>query len=580
MDAALAVGISITVIMLSALVFERLKLPLILGVLLAGILMGPSSPLAGISIFGFQFSTILISDPSLVSVFAVIGSALILFGIGLEFSVIKLTQLGSSTFLAAVLKIGIVYLVAYSSLTFFNFSAAASALVAVALSFSSTPIIIKLLDACGKFRRPEVPFIISILIIEDLLAVFFLGLISKSASGMSEYMFVLSLLRVVLTFAFAYFIVSRIISRFLSLISYSDELLILGTVSLVLVIGYLAEAIGLSFSVGAFLAGSTIAGFAESRKIEERIRPFNSLFNSFFFFSIGLLVSIGSVFSNLQLLLLFLAIGIGVRFFASGVSAYFAGFSGRSACFCAAAFLPMSELSLLLMSQGVVEGIVSAEFLSSFAFAIILSSFVSVWLVNRENGIYNLHLMITPKFLIKNARLLRSTVVGMRRAVSESSRYYRVVEILPVISYQPDQFSTHEQLTLTAKNSAVLSIASLACYVLIFLSQEPGWEFLQTFSIYTFIGFIGTSLLFLGNMSSTFNTLLKMVMRSSSDMKYAVAGHLLIGLFFLILCVIYAAAYAFVPLSFAVVLTLPPFFFAVRSLYLTFRTVEAHGARL
>lgn len=580
MEAALAVGISITVIMLSALIFERLKLPLILGVLAAGILMGPYSPLAHVSILGFDFGNIIISDPSLVGVFAIIGAALILFGIGLEFSVVKLTQLGSLTFLAAAIKIGIVYAVAYSSFSFFGFSTGASALVAVALSFSSTPIIIKLLEATGKFRRPEVPFIISILIIEDLLAVFCLGLISRSGGGMDEYAFVLSLLRVVLTFIFAYLVLSKIISRFLSLISYSDELLILGTVSLVLIIGYLSEAIGLSFSVGAFLAGSTIAGFAESRKIEEKIRPFNSLFNSFFFFSIGLMVNVSSVASNLPLLFLFLVIGIGIRFFSSGLSAYFAGYPGRSACFCAAAFLPMSELSLLLMSQGMASGIVSAEFMGSFAFAIIFSSFISVWLLGREHQLYNTINMLVPKLLMKNARLLRSTVVGMRRAVSESSRYYNVVEILPVISYQTDQFSTHEQLTLTMKNSALLSIISLACYVLMFLLGLPGWEFLQQFSIFIFIGFILSSMLFLGNIQSTFSLLLKMIVRSSSDVKYMVAGHLLIALFFLFLCVVYTAAYAFVPLSFAVVLAIPPFYFAIRSLFQTFSTVSARGSWL
>ena len=579
MEPALAIGISITVIMLSALIFERLKLPLILGVLIAGMVMGPYSPLTKLNIFGFDFGNLLISDPSLVSVFATIGAALILFGIGLEFSVIKLTQIGSSTILAAAIKIGVVYVAAYASLSYLGFSAPAAILVAVALSLSSTPIIIKLLEACGKFRRPEIPFIISILIIEDLLAVFFLGLISKSETSMNEYLFVLSLLRVVLTFIFAYFVLSKLISRFLSIISHSDELLILGTVSLVLIIGYLSESIGLSFSVGAFLAGSTIASFAESRRIEEKIKPFNSLFNSFFFFSIGLLVNLGNVIANLPLLFLFLTIGIGVRFFASGLSAYFAGFPGRSACFCAAAFLPISELSLLLISQGTVEKIVSSGMLGSFAFAIILSSFISVWLINRENLVYNILNRVVPKLLMKNARLVRSTVVGMRRAVSESSRYYRVVEILPVISYQTDHFSTHEQLALTSKNSAILAIISTICFVLLFFSQEPAWQFLQTFNLFIFLGFIASSILFLVNMQSTFNLLLKMVVRSNNQ-KYILAGNMLIALFFSIFCIVYTMAYALAPLSFAAVLALPALFFTIKSLFDAFKTIKAGGARL
>ncbi len=579
MEPALAVGISITVIMLSALIFDRLKLPNILGVLVAGILMGPFSPLAGANILGLDMGKFIITEPALVEVFAVIGAALILFGIGLEFSVIKLAQLGLFTFLAAVVKIGIVYVVAYSSLFSFGFGAPASALVAVALSFSSTPIIIKLLEASGKIRRPEVPFIISILIIEDLLAVFFLGLISKPVPDLNEYSFALSLLRVVITFIFAYAVLSRVISRFLSLVSHSDELLILSTVSLVLVLGYVSDAIGLSFSVGAFLAGSTIAGSSQSRKIEERIKPFNSLFASFFFFSIGLLVNVSAVLSNIPLLLLFIVIGIAVRFASSGISSYFAGFQGRSACFCAAAFLPMSELSLLLMSQGMSRGIIQAEFLGSFAFAIIASSFISAWVINRENESYNFLLSASPQMVVKNLRLLRSTVFGMRRAVQESTKYYHVVEKLPSISYKTDALSAREQLVLTTKNATILALLLLACYVSLFFSQQPEWKFLGTFFVFAFIGFFAFSALFLVNVRSATKSLMKLMLRSSSGAKYAAVGHLLSSVIFLALSAVFFWAYSLTPNSLAVILVLPCLVFAARSVISLFRALP-FGFRL
>ncbi|MCX6772494.1 MAG: cation:proton antiporter [Candidatus Micrarchaeota archaeon] len=578
MEPALAVGISITVIMLSALIFERLKLPSILGVLAAGMLVGPYSPLAGVNIMGVDFGTIIISDPSLVSVFAVMGAALILFGIGLEFSIIKLTQIGLFTFIAVVVKIGIVYLAAYAALAAFGFPNQTAALVAIALSFSSTPIIIKLLEVGGKIRRPEVPFIISILIIEDLLAVFFLGLIAKPAAGLTEYSFIISLLRVVLTFVFAYLVLSRIINKFLSLVSKSDELTILGMVSLVLVIGYISEAIGLSFSVGAFLAGSTIAGSAESKRIEEKIKPFNSLFASFFFFSIGLLVNISGVLANIPLLILFIVVGILVRFAAGGASAYFAGYQGRSACFCAAAFLSMSELSLLLMSQGAATGLVPAAFLGTFAFAIIASSFISAWLINRENEVYNMLQSLVPQMLIKNVRVLRSTALGMRRAVSESSRYYRVVEKLPSIANQTDSLSSREQLVLTSKNASLLAIFSTACYLAIFFTSQPAWEFLNQFFVFILIAFFVAASLFLVNAKSAANSLLKMILRSGSGAKYAAIAHFFFSIFFLVLCVVFLWAYSLAPASLSVILVLPTAVFAVRSIISTFKSIG--GGRL
>ncbi len=576
MEPALAVGISITVIMLSALIFDRLRLPHILGVLAAGILVGPYSPIAGLSFLGLNFANIIITDPSLVETFSVIGSALILFGIGLEFSVIRLWKMGWFTFLAALLKIGIVYFAAHFCLAAMGFGTQAAVLVAVALSFSSTPIIIKLLEDSGKIKRPEVNFIISVLVIEDLLAVFFLGLIANPVAA-GDYSLAVAVLRVLLTFIFAYFVLSKLIDKFLDLFAHSDELIILSTVSLVLVIGYLSSAIGLSFSVGAFLAGSTIAGSPHSRRIEERIRPFNSLFASFFFFSIGLMVNTAGVMSNLPLLFLFLAIGIIVRFAASGFSSYMAGFSGRNACFCAAVFLSMSELSLLLISQGSASGILQKDFLGSFAFAIIGTSFLSAWLINRENEVYNMLQSVVPQIVIKNLRLLRSTALGMRRAVSESSRYYRVVEKLPTIAHHTDQFSVREQLVLTSKNAVLLGLASLICYSGILFAQSPEWRFLDSFFVYFFAVFFITSALFLVNVKSAQVSLLKMIARSSNGARYVAVGHFVSMAFFFFLCAVYFWAYSLAPASLSVILVLPSLAFALRSMLSTFKAVSGSG---
>ncbi|MFA6328791.1 MAG: cation:proton antiporter [Candidatus Micrarchaeia archaeon] len=576
MEAALAVGISITVIMISAFIFDRLRLPHVLGVLVAGILVGPFSPIAGLNLLGLDFGTIIITDPSLVETFSVLGSALILFGIGLEFSVIRLWKMGWFTFIAALLKIGIVYFTAHFCLAAMGFGTQAAVLVAVALSFSSTPIIIKLLEDSGKIKRPEVNFIISVLVIEDLLAVFFLGLIANPVSS-GEYSLAVAILRVVITFIFAYFVLSRLIDKFLNLFAHSDELIILSTVSLVLVIGYLSSAVGLSFSVGAFLAGSTIAGSQHSKRIEEKIKPFNSLFASFFFFSIGLMVNIAGVLSNLPLLFIFLAIGVFVRFAASGFASYMVGFSGRNACFCAAVFLSMSELSLMLISQGASSGILSSDFLGSFAFAIIGTSFLSAWLINRENEIYNVLQSVAPQIVIKNLRLLRSTVIGMRRAVSESSRYYKVVEKLPTIAHHTDSFSVREQLMLTSKNSVLLGAASFVCYLGIFFAQTPEWRFLDPFFAYFFAVFFVTSALFLVNVKSAQVSLLKMIARSSNGARYVAVGHFISMAFFFFLCAVYFWAYSFAPASLSVILVLPSLAFALRSMLSTFKAVSGSG---
>ncbi|MEM4554357.1 MAG: cation:proton antiporter [Candidatus Anstonellaceae archaeon] len=578
MEPAFAVGISITVIMLFALLFERLGMPLILGVLIAGMLVGPYSPLAGTEWMGFNFNSLLISNPATVEVFAVIGSALILFGIGLEFSIIRLTQSGVLVFLATALKIGLAYIITNSLMLMIGFPAPTATLIAIAISFSSTPIIVKLLESAGKIRRPETLLVFSIIVIEDLLTVFILGLIARPPTQ-SEYAVAISLIRVIATFVFAYLVLLRIISRFLSMISHSDELLILGTVSLVLMIGYISEMIGLSFSVGAFLAGSTIAGSFESRKIEEKIKPFNFLFASFFFFSIGLMINLFLLFSNMLLLLVFLFVALVIRFISAGISSYFAGFSGRSASLCSAAMLPVSELSLLLISQGVADKILQSQLLGVFGFSIISSSFLSSWLLNKENEIYNVILRLSPPLIIKNMRIIRMTILGMRRAFTESSRYYRVVEKLPSISQISSAVSTREQLTLTSKNAAIAGVLSLFCFAGIFLMQDPAFSVIGSFFIFLFLLFFFFSTVFLVNLYSSFSGVSKMLGRSGSGQKYEVLIYALSAFSFLMLSAFYALAYMLAPPSLSIILSLPSFAFAARSILLGIKAFSL-GARL
>lgn len=576
---ALAVGISITVIMISAFIFDRLRMPHILGVLVAGILIGQYSPLAEMSFAGFEFKSMIITDISLVETFATIGAALIMFGIGLEFSAIRMWKIGSVTFFAALFQITAIYMISQFIFSALGFSPYASVLISVALSFTSTPIVVKLLEETGKIKRPEANHIISVVVIEDLLVVFFIGLAANGADLQGEALAV-SIIRVLTTFAFAYFVLSRIIDRFLSLFSHSEELIILSTVSMILMIGYLASAIGLSFSVGAFLAGSIIAGSPHSRSIEEKIRPFNSLFASFFFFSIGLMVNLKGVFEGLPLLFLFMMIGIFVKSAVSGVAAYLAGFSGRNASFCAVAFISLSELSLLLVSHGASSGLVPSDLIGVFAFAIIATSFVSALLINRENEIYHFVQGAVPLMVIKNLRLIRSTVLGVRRAVSESSRYYKVVERLPSISQNTEQFSMREQLSLTAKNSIVLFTASALFYFAIFLSGFEHFGAISSFFVYFFALFFVSSAFFLVNLKSAQVLFLKMFLKTAKGSKYAIAGHFAAAALFLLLCLAYIWAFFITPNSFAIILALPCIAFAARSLISGLKALSAAGRGL
>ena len=195
----------------------------------------------------------------------------------------RLSQMGLFTLLGGAVKIGLAYSLSYIVVSQLGFAPIAAMYLALILSLSSTPIIAKILEQKDKIRRPEVPFIVTVLVLEDLVAVFALGIISTPGILGDNYALAVSFFKVVLTFIFAYIILSRIVQFLLSHISKANETLVLATVSIALTISYLSEALGMGFSVGAFLAGSAIATSTQARRIEEAIRPFNLLFASFFF---------------------------------------------------------------------------------------------------------------------------------------------------------------------------------------------------------------------------------------------------------------------------------------------------------
>jgi hypothetical protein len=242
----------------------------------------------------------------------------------------------------------------------------------------------------------------------------------------------------------------------------------------------------------------------------------------------------------------------------------------------------MSELSLLLISQGTAAGIIPPGFLGSFAFAIIATSFISAWLIERENEIYNALNSAVPQLIVNNLRVLRSTVMGMRRAVSESSRYYRVVEMLPSISYpsHPEQLSVREQLVLTTKNSMILVFASLSCFAGLYFAQSPDWAFLDSLFVFIFTGFLLSSLAFIINVDSAMRNALKLMLRSSNGPKYAAVAHFVSAVIFISLGALYYWSYSLAPASLSFLLCLPAFILGARSAYKTVRAISLKGSHL
>ncbi len=345
MSTFLDLGLLILFATIGGVLAIRFRQPAVLGLLLIGAVVGPHT-------LG------LISQSETVDLFANIGAALLLFTIGVEFSVGKLLKLGVKVFLIALFKLAIVFLLSYWLAIGLGLKSVPALLVGVILSITSTAFVVRVLEQKALLNKTEVPILIAALIFEDVFAVFVLAIVSNIiAAGPSQ----ITPLRLLVSILFstamlgvAYLVLLRILQPIFEwLASFrAEETAVFASLSLGVGLSYLAELLGLTPSIGAFLAGSLVASLPQGEKLEKAVAPFALLFSSLFFISMGMLVNFSNVIQDAWIILVLLVANLLFKFVGMGVSTYLFGFSSRSAVFAGLAMLSIGEFSLLIAKEG------------------------------------------------------------------------------------------------------------------------------------------------------------------------------------------------------------------------------------
>lgn len=468
-DPASAIGVSIVAMLLVTLVLQRFKLPFVLGVLLAGVLMGPFSPLAGVELGPVHFSDYLVTDTETLNMFAEIGAILILFEIGIEFSVQRIAKLGFLPILASFTKIGIVFFMAYEvAIIFLGFPVQAALFLGVIISMSSTPLIVKLLAARAAAGRPEVPLITAMLIMEDIFAMFALSILLSMGAGQSidEVEVAVTILKTGIAFLFVYFVLTKVLKFLAPLITSSEETLLFSALVISVGIGWATQNVGLSAAIGAFLAGSVLSGLPEGRKVHESIRPFGFLFSALFFFSIGMLVDIQSIFNYWELALLFTIIAIIGKFSSASVSAYLAGLGGKGAVFVGVSMLTLSEVSLLVAREGNKLNMVSIDVLSVSSAVLFISVFLSSVLMPYTNEMYFIFKAILPSQVVDTGRSISRGIGVLRRDTGTTPQVHHAVPVFVSVETR-SAYSHVFKRTIKALQYFIVSLGMVLFAVLI-----------------------------------------------------------------------------------------------------------------
>ncbi len=376
----LAVGLPIT------FAFHKLKLPAIIGYLITGVVIGP---------YGIR----LIFEIDAVKTLSEVGVALLLFTIGLEFSLTRMTRniktiVGSGGIQVVLTIIGIL-IIAYSA----GYSLQQSIFFGFLISLSSTAIVLKMYADRGEIDSPHGKFSVGILLFQDLCVVPMILLIPvlAGAGDASLEVIGMTLLKAVAALLVIFFASRLLVPTLLHQVVKlkSREFLLLFVVLLCLGTAWLTQYFGLSLAMGAFIAGLIISESEYSNQVVVEILPFRDFFSSIFFISIGMLLKIYYLSDHLIYLLCLTAGIVLLKILLTLISVVLFQKSLRIAFISALRLAQIGEFSFLLAEAGLRLQLIGNDDFQTFLISAILSMIAAPLLINVS---YNLSLKLQSLF--------------------------------------------------------------------------------------------------------------------------------------------------------------------------------------
>lgn len=337
------VGVIFLLAIIVLLICNSFKVPTVLGFLLTGILAGPDL-------------LNLVGEESSINVFAEIGVVLLLFSIGIEFSIKDLIKIRRQVIFGGALQLfGTIILIAICAY-FIGLKFKEALFIGILFSLSSTAIVLKTLQEGGRIHSPQGRSSMAILIFQDIAVVPVMLLVpylSPSSTGF-DWVFVWIIIKGILTVIGVIFLSRFIMPKLLFAVakSKSNELFLLTILMVCLFVAWLTAQLGLSLSLGAFLAGLIISESEYSHEAFGTILPFRDVFTSFFFISIGLLVNIGFLLSHLPLIIAIAACVLLLKAAIAGGAIFLTGHNARIALLAGLFVSQVGEFSFILAETG------------------------------------------------------------------------------------------------------------------------------------------------------------------------------------------------------------------------------------
>ncbi|OGL62722.1 hypothetical protein A3C09_00015 [Candidatus Uhrbacteria bacterium RIFCSPHIGHO2_02_FULL_47_44] len=338
------IGIVFIIVAIASMLIHRLKLPLILGYIIAGVMIGPSL-------------LALTNSSDVFHVMSQIGVAFLLFTVGLGLNWRNVKDVGGVSFATGVGQVIFTTIIGFGFSLLLGFSAVTSIYLAIAFTFASTIIVVKSLtdkeDTDSLYGRISIGF----LLVQDFIAmIILLGLNGMKTGAPLEQVFVGSLLKAILLVPCLWFVSSKVLPPILHYVAKSQELLFVFAIGWCFTIALLLSRLGFGIELGALIAGITLSGSFYHREITTRIRPLRDFFLILFFIVLGTqfhLAGLSSMALPIICFTLFILIGNPLIVM---IVMRLLGYHPRTGFLAGTTVAQISEFSFIIIGAGIVSG--------------------------------------------------------------------------------------------------------------------------------------------------------------------------------------------------------------------------------
>jgi len=358
-----------------AMISYKFRQPMVIGYIIAGMIIGPYTP---------PFS--LIRNFDVLNLFAEIGVILLLFVVGMEFPIEKLKKIGKKALVIAFSEGLGTFTIGYFVCQGLNYSLADSLFLALAISVTSTVIVMRMLEELGMIKEDASTIILGVAVIEDIIIISMLAILqSVSSSGeLSGIELVTSIGTVLAFIGGTLFVGSKTVPRFVNLIGKTNQhdVLIVAILGVAFGLSFIALEIGISVATGAFFAGVLIAESKVHSVTRVLTTPLKDMFGALFFVSVGALMDITKLPSFIVPAIILILVSIGAKFLTVYVASRSQGYTTQTAL--RAAFGLSSsggELALVVAKGGTDVGVTSSFVLPMVGAMTIITTFITPYLI-------------------------------------------------------------------------------------------------------------------------------------------------------------------------------------------------------